>query len=448
MNSGTFMPGVEKERAGIYFRFTSSAQSLLTDGVRGITVVPVAMKWGAAKAFTEITSQTDFLDKLGLDASDPSLLLVKEAKKKSQKVLVYRLNNGTKATATIGTGVTATAVHPGTLGNNIRLVVQTNVLDSTKQDVTVYGGTMQADKQTVSNASQLKANKWVTFSGTGALTNTAGVSLSTGTDGTVTNQDYADFFAAAESEYFNTIALPVASDTELKTTFASFVKRLRDNNGVKIVGVVAEHASDHEGIINVTNGAVLGDGTVLTPAQTTAWVAGASAGTTMYQSLTFMEYEGAVDVAPRYDNDETIARLAKGEFMLTFNAREKTVSVEQDINSFVSFTSEKNRRFSKNKIIRILDSIQMDLIANLRAMIKERKERGQDIPANADGAQIVRTAVTIYLSELQAGGALMNFDPQTDITINLTDSADGFYINVGAQPVDAAEKFYFDMEVR
>lgn len=380
--------------------------------------------------------------------NDPSLLLVKEAKKKAATVLVYRLNEGTKASATIGTGVTATAVHGGSVGNTIKIVVQNNVLDATKKDVTVYAGIKQVAKQTVVNTSELKANKWVTFTGTGALTVSAGVSLTGGNEGTVANQDYADFLAAVESEYFNTIALPVDSDAELKTTLASFVKRLRDTNGVKVVGAIANYPGDHEGIINVTNGAVLATGETLTPAQTTAWVAGASAGATMYQSLTFVEYAGAVDVSPRFDNDEAIARLKAGEFFLTFDGRAKTVSVEKDINSFVSFTSEKDQRFSKNKIIRILDGIHMDLLSNIRAMIKERKEKGSDIPANADGAQIIRAAVSIYLSELQTGGALTNFDPQVDINIRVTDAGDGFYIGYGAQPVDAAEKFYFDMEVR
>lgn len=79
-------------------------------------------------------------------------------------------------------------------------------------------------------------------------------------------------------------------------------------------GVTANYAGDYEGIINVTEGVLLEDGTEVTPDKATAWVAGASAGATFNQSLTFVEYEGAVDVLHRLDHDTIVERLGKGEF--------------------------------------------------------------------------------------------------------------------------------------
>ncbi|OLN21851.1 phage tail sheath protein [Domibacillus antri] len=454
MNSGTFTEGVAKERAGIYFRFKSAAQSRLAAGTLGRVALPLSLSWGQAKSFLEIESEEDFKAKLGVDLEDPSVLLIREAKKESQIVLVYRLNTGTAATGTVApagtntTAVTATALHGGLVGNTIRIVVQVNVLDAAKWDVSTYLGTELKDRQTVATAAELKANEWVTFAGTAALAANAGVTLTGGADGTVTNLDYTDFMTAAESEFFHTIGLPVETADDLKVTFVSFIKRLREEQGRKVRGVLANHASDYEGITNVTNGAVLATGQTLTPAQTVAWVAGASAKASMFQSLTFVQYEEAVDVSPRYDNDETIFRLKNGEFMLTFDAESKTVSVEKDINSLVTLTAEKDSRFQKNKIIRILDGIQNDLKSEITALIKEKKAAGQDIPANGDGMQIIRTAVTLYLTTLLEGGALTNYDPSTDIQIALNTDEDGFYINIGAQPVDAAEKFYFGVEVR
>ena len=53
---------------------------------------------------------------------------------------------------------------------------------------------------------------------------------------------------------------------------------MRDDEGVKCQAVLANHVADSEGIINVVQGIVMTDGTVLTAAETTAWVAGATAG--------------------------------------------------------------------------------------------------------------------------------------------------------------------------
>jgi len=448
MNGGTWTPGVEKERAGIYFRFVSAANDRLSVGERGRVAIPLVLSWGEPKKFIEISDSDDVQKKIGLDINDPSLLLLREAKKRSKTVLAYRVNEGTKATATFGTGQTATAVYGGSKGNDITIVIGPNVLDSTKKDVTTLVGTKAVDKQTVADFGELKANDYVTFAGTGSLTDTAGTKLSGGQDGTPTNLDYTDFLAAAETEYFDTIGLPVDGDEQLKTTFASFVKRVRDEQGIKIVGVIPNFAADYEGIINVTNGVVLEDGAILTPAEAVAWVAGASAGATIYQSLTFVDYDGAIDVNPRFDNDEIIERLKKGEFLFSYDPRDKVATVEKDINSFVSFTNEKNQKFQKNKIIRILDAINNDLTRELKREIKERKDRGTDIPVNDDGIQIITTFVTIYLTTLQEGGALKNFNSQNDIQITINEDGDGFYINAGVQPVDSAEKFYFGIEIR
>mgnify|MGYP001087513688 CR=1 FL=1 len=446
MNGGTWTPGVEKERAGIYFRFTSTANERLSVGERGRVAIPLVLSWGEPKKFIEISTVDDVQKKIGLDINDPSLLLLREAKKRSQTVLAYRVNEGTKATATLAAGQTVTAVYGGSKGNDITIVIGPNVLDSAKKDVTTFVGTKAVDKQTVADFGELKANGYVTFAGTGELSDTAGTKLTGGQDGTPTNLDYTDFLAAAETEYFDTIALPV-DDEQLKTTFVSFVKRIRDEQGLKIVGVLSNYPANYEGIINVTNGVILEDGTILSPTETVAWVAGASAGATINQSLTFVEYDGAIDVSPRFDNDEIIERLANGEFIFTYDSRDKVATVEKDINSFVSFTKEKNKKFQKNKIIRILDAINNDITRELKNEIKERKDQGIDIPTNDDGIQIINTLVTIYMTTLQEGGAIKNFNSQNDIQISTNEDGDGFFINVGVQPVDSAEKFYFGVEI-
>ncbi len=451
MNGGTFTPGVEKERAGIYFRFHSAAQARTQMGERGTLALPIVMGWGEPKKFIEINSDEDITKKLSLDINDPSLLLLREARKKAKTVLLYRVHEGVKATGNLSTedgeSVKVTAVYGGSKGNDIIITVSTNVSDPSKKDVITFDSTKAIDKQIVDDASELVENSLVTFDGTGQLTDTAGVKLASGMDGTPTNLDYTDFLAAAETEYFDAIALPVDSDEPIKTTFVSFIRRLRDQQGVKVIGVLPNAPADYEGIINVTNAAILPD-KELSIAETVAWVAGASAAAPMTQSLTFVVYDGAIDVKPRFDDDEVKERLKKGEFILTFDPRDKVASVEADINSFVSFTKEKDKRFRKNKIIRILDGINNDLTRELKSVIKELKDKGQDIPANDDGKQIINTLASVYMNELQDNKVISDFDPGNDIIITTNQDGDGFIINMGAKPIDSAEKFYFDMVIK
>ncbi|MFL0445835.1 phage tail sheath family protein [Bacillus subtilis] len=466
MNGGTFTVGKEKERAGIYFNFKTTAEDRVSVGERGTVALPIASSWGEVKKFISISSIEDLNKKVGLNIDDPSLLLLREAMKKASTVLLYRLTEGLRAQADISEGVKATALYGGTKGNDIIIRITENVIDSSRVDVTTYLDQSEVDKQTVSKAEELKANKLVEFTGKGDLTvsipltgtapedvsgdlpASSGIRLSGGTDKTPTNADYTAFLEAAETEYFDTIALPVEDNEQLKATFVAFIKRLRDNQGLKVQGVLSNYKGDHEGIINVTGGVLLEDGTEITPEKATAWVAGASAGATFNQSLTFVEYAGAVDVLTRLDNDQVIQRLANGEFLFTYDSRDKSVSVEKDINSLTSLTAEKNKMFQKNKIVRVLDAINNDLTSQLKALIKSRKASGSDVPATNDGLQFVKTLITQYLSVLQDNGGITNFDSENDITIALNSDRDGFLIDLAVQPVDAAEKFYFNVEVK
>ncbi|MFP7452708.1 phage tail sheath family protein [Bacillus altitudinis] len=448
MNGGTFTPGTEKKRPGIYFNFKTTAQQRITLGDRGTVALPITMSWGEPKTFLSISGIEDLNKKVGLNIDDKSLLLFREAKKKAQTVLLYRLNEGEPAKAQISENFNVLANYGGQKGNEVTIQVTENVLDSSKRDVVTYVGTDIVDKQVVTDVKELKQNKYVSFSGEGEVTITAGVTLSGGKNGVPSVADYTAFLEAAETEYFDVIALPNNTSEQLKATFVAFVKRLRDDQGRKVQGVLPNYEANHEGIINVTSGVLLEDGTEITPAKATAWVAGASAGANFNQSLTFVEYEGAVDTLERLDNDQVEYRLSQGEFLFTFDARDRTVSVEKDINSLTTYTTEKNKTFGKNKIIRVLDAINNDLTRELKDLIKLRKANGNDIPASDDGLQLVKTLITQYLTQLQDGSGITGFDSETDITIALNEDRDGFLIDLAVQPVDAAEKFYFNVEVK
>ncbi|MBD4756182.1 phage tail sheath protein, partial [Xanthomonas citri pv. citri] len=54
MNGGTFTTGKEKERAGIYFNFKTTAQERVSLSERGTVALPVASSWGEAKTFVSI----------------------------------------------------------------------------------------------------------------------------------------------------------------------------------------------------------------------------------------------------------------------------------------------------------------------------------------------------------------------------------------------------------
>lgn len=449
MNGGTFTPGVEKKRPGIYFNFAEVARERVEAGERGRVLLPLSLPWGPVGEFVSLSSPQDVLRKFQSALSDPAFVPAREALKGASEVIVYRLNGGEKASATIAgdgeAGITVTAKHPGALGNSITLSVSENLEDATKKSVRTHFNNVLVDEQIVTDSTGLVSNDYVDFSGTGTLTNQASIKLSQGTDEVANNTQFADFLERAEYQAFDVIALPL-EDEALKVTFVSFVKSLREDKGKKVQGVLAGYNNaDYEGIINVTNGVVLDDGTEITAAVATAFVAGMTAGSTYTRSLTFMKYPGATAVVGGPNgNDEIEEALDAGQFFFVLDPRDSQVYIEQDINSLLSLSSVSR----KNKIVRLKDAIQTDLTNNLKRTIAARKDAGTDIPANDDGEQVVRSMIIEYMNVVVENQGITAFDAEEDVTVAVTSQGDGFDINIAITAVDAAEKFYFNVEVR
>ena len=428
-----------KTRPGVYINFRSEQQTLGTLGERGIVSLPLALPWGPAKQVTAVEAGADTFEALGYPITAPQLLLVREALKRARTLLLYRLNTGTQASATVG-GLTVTAKYGGTRGNDISIIIQANIDDPAKFDVKTLVSGQEVDSQTVATLDELAGNAWVNFTGTGEVTPTAGTPLTGGADGTVTAQDYLDYLAAIEVYDFNTIGL-TATDTATKEVFVSFCRRLREDEGKKIQVVLENYPeADYEGVISVKNGVVLADGTTLTAAQAVAWVAGATAGAAANQSLTYQAYDGAVDVAPRYTNNQIIAALQNGEFV--FIPMDGRAVVEQDINTLHTFTPEKGKAFSKNRVLRVLDGLANDY---MRVFSKSYIGK---VPNNDDGRALFKSEIINITNQYANIGAVQNFDPQTDLDVQPGVDADAVVVNQWVQPVDSIEKIYMTVTVR
>ncbi|WP_068773454.1 phage tail sheath family protein [Paenibacillus sp. FJAT-26967] len=428
-----------KVRPGTYINIVSDPKTLGTVGDRGTVSFPLALSWGAPKQVIELQAGEDLRDQLGYDITAPEMLLLREAFKRAKTVLVYRLNTGVKAAVT-KSGLTATAKHGGILGNDLAIVIQPNIDDNTKFDVNTLLAGRMVDTQTVPAIQDLKDNAWIDFSGTGALEVTAGMPLTGGDNGTVTNQDHADYLAAAEVLDFNTLALP-SSDPTLKSIYTAFVKRLRDAEGRKIQLVLENYPlADNEGVISVKNGVILADGTLVPASEAVVWVAAATASAAVNQSLTHQAYDDAVDVDIRYTNTQIVTAIENGEFVFTPSAGRALVEV--DINTFKSFTSAKGRQFSKNRVIRVLDGIANDLKRIFDSFYIGKVDN------NKDGRNLFLKEAVQYLTTLQGINAIKNLDAQKDVQVTEGMDSDSILISSYVQPADAVEKIYMEVKVR
>ncbi|WML35348.1 phage tail sheath family protein [Clostridium sp. OS1-26] len=426
-----------KIRPGAYINFRSKKSTQTPIGERGIATMPLILPWGPEKQILTIYADDDLSKVLGINIADESALLIREVFKKAKTLLLYRLNEGTKATATLDT-LTVSAKYTGTKGNNITVTIQNSIdIPGSFEVVTMFEGN-KVDKQLVKAISGLKPNNYVEFKGTGDLKATAGVTLSGGTDSTVTNQNYTDYLAAIEPYEFHTIGIPV-KDPSIKAVATTFIKRLKEDGRQVQLVLESYSEADSENVISVKNGVILGDGTIITSDKAVAFVTGATAGANVNQSNTYLEYPGAIDVDKKYTNREIEEALLNGEML--FSVSNNRVVIEQDINTFKSFVTDKGKDYRKNRVVRTLFEVN-----NGTRLLWETNYIGKG-DNGVDGRNLFKKDVIKFLEKLQGIGALENVVPE-DVSVEKGQDKDSVVATIEVQPIDAMEKLYMTVEVR
>jgi hypothetical protein len=363
-------------------------------------------------------------------------------------VKLYRINGaGEKATATITSTVqgddsslTITAKYPGIFGNNIIVSI---VANGTLYDVSTFVNGAQKDTQTVATIAELENNDFVDFSGTGLVEN-AGITLTGGTNGTTPAKAtyYLTYLGLLETTKFQTMAAPdlVAEDATLKNNVVTFIRNQRNNEGRYVQGVLADYSTaNFEGIISIKNGVIIDD-VNFTKQDMTAIYAAMTAGASVIESNTNKTITGATDVIGRYKNSEQIEAIKNGEVVFISNQLGE-ITVLEDINTLHTFTVEKSRAFSKNKVLRVLDEIGTTVKTTW-----ERSYMGKLIN-NADNRDIFRSDLATYVNELQNIGAVQEFAGVDDIDIWQGPELDEVITRVYVKPTDVMEKLYVDCNV-
>ena len=427
---GTFTTE-NKVLPGAYINFVSKARSLGVIGERGILAMPWYGDFGKVGEIIELDSesfQTDCLKILGHNYSDNQMLPLREAFKGAKTVKLFRMGGGQKASATIGS-LNITALHEGARGNDIKITISADP-DSNGFIVSTYIDGYIKDSQSVSSAKELLDNDFVSFSGDGSLSPSAGITLSGGENGVSSGEDYSDFLDALEAEEFTTVIYP-GSDEVTKGLFAQFTKRLRNEGGYKISCVLKDFDADFEGVINLASSCKPYAG--LDQNALIYWTGGMTAGAEINESLTNKVYDGELEVITNLKKSELKDAVSKGKFI--FYGDRDSVRVLKDINSLTSFSSDKNKDFSNNQIIRVLDAV-----ANDTAKIFNDYYLGK-CQNNALGRDIFKTELVNYHQKLMAIGAVENFVPE-DITVSMGSEKGDVVVNEYIVPVGAMEILY------
>lgn len=433
LGGGTFV-SQNKVLPGAYINFVSASRAASVLSERGIAAIALEMDWGPEKKVFTVEA-ADFEKEsrsiFGYAYYEDAVKGMRELFKGAKTAILYRLNGGAKASNTYGT-----AKCSGTRGNDLKTIIQVNVDDTKKFDVITMLGSSKVDIQTVSAASELKDNEFVVFKKDAELAETAGIAFSGGTNGTgVTGDDYQEFLDKMETCSFHTLGC-LSTDATVKGLFVAFTKRMRDDMGVKFQTVIYNGTADHEGIINVKN-TVTNEGAK--GSELVYWVTGAESGCAVNKTLTNALYDGEYEVNTEFKQSE-LEQLVKAGY-LAFHSVGADVRVLEDVNSFVSFTDEKNDDFASNQVIRVLDQIGNDIAVTFNTRYLGKVQN------NEAGRTGLWNDICTYCRELESISAVENFASE-DVTVEKGNDKKSVTVECAVTPVCAMSKLYMTVTVR
>ncbi|WP_238600579.1 phage tail sheath subtilisin-like domain-containing protein [Metasolibacillus meyeri] len=422
-----------KVRPDAYINFETNSLNTMGLDSNGALAIPVALDWGEVGKFIKLSTNTKFKALFGKSLAE--ILPVREAFKATSNIFLYNLNGvGEKAKST-AEEFTATATYGGADGNKIHVTVTVG-LDATATIKTFFEAS-QVDSQKVTNFSELKANDYVVFSG--SLPNAdVTLTLAGGTTVAATNESISEFASALDTLDFKVVVFGT-EDTTTKSLLALKAKELREQSGKRVTFVTnGYNAADHESTVSIKNGVTLDGGEVLTAKEAVYWFAAAFAASTV-GSLTYAVYPGAI-MAEIMTNDEIIQALRDGHIVYSSNNDE--IVVEQDINTFRSFTPKKNQDFRKGKIDRGMSIIEN----NARHIFRKYfigKVNNHDDGRDLFKKQLMKTALDPYVRL----GVIDSYLPE-DIVIEQGDEKDAVLLVMGIKFIDAMEKLYMRVECK
>lgn len=450
-----------KRRPGAYINTIGATQPKADTSLgRTLLVNNVTLNWGA-KGVTELNSNSDFKALLGESLDTPELGALRETLKGALTVLFLNDNDGDKATiSNDALPWDFTAKYPGTKGNELHVTVVKDPNDTTRITVSTIYGTEVVDQQVIrtTTAKGLKSNEYIDVAFTTdevpgvedkpatnkleSLANSTTYDLTGGTTKPIEITELLN--EALETEQFNVVtAAGFEPKNEIHPLIATAVERLRDDEGYKVRAVVPVYEGgydyDHEGVSVVANGVILDDGTQIDTTTATGYFAGISSSTDFTKSLTFSEYPEAVATNPALNNELTIKALNNGWIVFTAN-RGGRVVIEQDINSLHTFTEEKPKEFSKNRVIRTLDAIAMDT-----SDVFENNFVGK-VNNDETGRDLFKANRVTYMSDLMKASIISDFEP-TDLTVEPGNDKDAILVNLAVTPIDSMEKLYMTIVV-
>ncbi len=437
---------------------------------KGIVVMPLELDFGASHQVIEIQKDSNCKALLGYNLDDEKMILLKEALKRADKVLVYRLNTGTHATY-VSRNFRISAKSSGSRGNDISVKLipftrenwgQVYKNDNEEEWGQVYknGGEKEnegqvckaavvtlikgecVDWQVIDGETEVRNNDYVSFLGNieeVLMGEERELVLSGGNSYKAKESDWEEFFETIRG--YEWCVMGVTEELiKIKQRTTEFIRELREA-GRSVYGVVANYeVANCMGIISIANGVKLENGHVLNRNECVAWMAGKMASFKLKADEVDNIYEGAIDS----DKKVTRAQLNKWtkQGQIIFYKVRNRVAIVEDVNTFKAFTPKWGEVYRENAFIRLVDIMKEDFHKLMRIYYVRDIRLGK---SREESKIYFKEICSKYLCALQSRGILYEVNVDRDLEVFLAEDVEGIDISLILKADKIKDKTYVEI---
>ena len=219
--------------------------------------------------------------------------------------------------------------------------------------------------------------------------------------------DYAPAMDYFDTEDFDYMAAPYATEDGAAADLVTWIKSIRENDYRK-AKLVINNAAATEGVINWDSTLYrTGSDDPVTAAYGSARIAGLLAGTAMTASATYAPLTDFADCA-RLTKEQRDAAVGAGKLVAFWDGEK--VKICRAVNSFVTTTGDKGDSFKKIRLVEIMDLIRTDINSTI-----QDSYIGKYINSY-DNKCLLVTAINAYFQSLVDEGALLGGSCEINVT--------------------------------
>ena len=199
-----------------------------------------------------------------------------------------------------------------------------------------------------------------------------------------------------EDTQFDYICSPYFTSQE-NTQVSTWIKALRDNDGVMVKAVLANTKADHEGVINFATDNIVTEHKTYSVAEFTPRIAGLIAGTSLRIATTYANLSDVLEV-PYISKVDATEKVGQGELVIFKQSGEYRIA--RGVNSLTTVSDVKGEAFQKIKLVDIMDLMTSDIRKTCH------KSYIGKYANSYDNKCILMTAIEGYLDQLVMDGLL------------------------------------------